>query len=75
MQLLLHIPDTLVKRFHQAVPVRKRSAFIQQLLEQALPDENEALYQAALAVEQDKALQADMDIWDETIQDGLDGLR
>lgn len=75
MQLLVHIPDTLVKRFHQAIPVRKRSAFIRQLLERALPEENDALYQAALAAEQDEALNADLAIWDEASNDGLDQMK
>ena len=75
MQLLVHIPDALVRRFQQAIPVRKRSAFIRQLLEKALPEENNALYQAALAVEQDEALNADMALWDEASNDGLDQMK
>ena len=36
-QLLLHLPDELVRRLKRAVPARSRSKFIQNLLEQALP--------------------------------------
>lgn len=36
-QLLLRLPDDLVRRFKPIVPARERSAFVRQLLEQALP--------------------------------------
>jgi hypothetical protein len=35
-QLLLRVPDDLVRRFKQAVPALERSAFLRHLLEQAL---------------------------------------
>jgi len=74
-QLLLRLPDDLVRRFKRAVPPRERSAFIRQLLEQALPSANgddDPLYLAALAVEQDKVLAAEMAEWEaSTIGDGL----
>lgn len=76
MQLLVRLPDGLVRRFKRSVLPRQRSAFIQRLLEQALPpedgDENDPLYQAALAVEKDEALSAEMVEWETaTIDDGL----
>jgi hypothetical protein len=74
MQLLIHLPDTLGKRFQQSVPVRKRSAFISHLLEKALPKES-PLYLAALAAENDEFLNSDLALWDETSSDGLDGLQ
>jgi hypothetical protein len=58
-QLLLRLPDNLVRRFKQIVPARERSAFVRQLLEQVLPSadsDSDPLYLAALAVEQDKTL-------------------
>jgi hypothetical protein len=74
-QLLLRLPEDLVRRFKQAVPARARSAFVRQLLEHALPTaegDNDPLYLAALAVEQDSALTAEMAEWDDaTIGDGL----
>jgi hypothetical protein len=74
-QLLLRLPDDLIRRFKQVVPVRERSAFVRQLLEQALSPadgDNDPLYLAALAVEQDTALGEEMAEWEAaTIDDGL----
>jgi len=73
-QLLIRLPDELARRLKRRVPPRARSAFIQRLLEQALPaDEgkDDPLYQAALAVEHDERLAAEMTEWDATIDDGL----
>ena len=75
MQLLLHIPDDLAERFKQTVPPRRRSAFVAKLLEQSLPVEEDPLYLAALAVEQDMALAAEMREWREAlITDGPGGI-
>jgi hypothetical protein len=75
MQLLLHIPDTLAERFKQAVPSRQRSAFVAGLLEQALPVEDDPLYLAALEVEKDAVLNAEMKEWrDGLIADGIRGI-
>ncbi len=74
-QLLLRLPDDLVRRFKRNVPARERSAFVKQLLEQALPSadgDDDPLYLAALAVEQDAALGAEMAEWEAaTSVDGL----
>ena len=75
-QVLIHLPDALVRRFKRYVSVRQRSKFIQQLLEEALPPEDgsddDPLYQTALAVEQEHALAAEMAEWEvATIDDGL----
>ena len=76
-QLLLRLPEDLVRRFRQVVPQRKRSEFVRTLLEQALgeysDDLADPLYVAALAVEQDERLTAEMREWEgATIGDGLD---
>ncbi len=75
-QLLVRLPDELVSRFKRSVPPRQRSRFVQILLEQALPpaeaDDDDPLYQAALAIEQDERLAAEMAQWeDATIGDGI----
>lgn len=73
-QLLIHLPEELARRLKRRVPARTRSAFIQRLLEQALiadEGEDDPLYQAALAVERDEQLRAEMAEWDETVEDGL----
>ena len=75
-QLLIHLPDELARRFRRNVSMRQRSKYIQRLLEDALPPEDggddDPLYQAALAVEQDHGLAAEMAEWEvATINDGL----
>ena len=74
-QILLRLPEDLARRFKRTIPARGRSAFVRQLLEQALPpldDDNDPLYLAALEVERDAALGAEMTEWEAaTIQDGL----
>lgn len=75
-QLPIRLPDALVRRFKHNVSVRQRSKFIQRLLEDALPPEDESdddpLYQAALAVEKEHELAAEMTEWEAaTIDDGL----
>jgi metal-responsive CopG/Arc/MetJ family transcriptional regulator len=74
-QLLVRLPGDLAQRLRRRIPARSRSAFIQKLLEQALPADdwgNDPLYQAALAVEQDERLSAEMAEWDVTTGDGLE---
>lgn len=76
-QLLIHLPEALARRFKRRVAVRHRSKFIERLLEEALPAEeiadDDPLYQAALAVEKDERLAAEMAEWEEaTVADGLD---
>jgi hypothetical protein len=75
-QLLLHLPDELVRRLKRAVAPRQRSRFIQDLLEQALPPdgvvETDPLYLAALAVEEDEKLATEMAEWEPAT--GADGV-
>ncbi len=73
-QLLVRLPAELVRRFKRRVAARGRSAFVQRLLEQALPQDEGAddpLYLAALNVERDDRLAAEMAEWDATVGDGL----
>jgi hypothetical protein len=72
--VLVRLPEELVRRLRRNVPARGRSAFVQRLLEQALPpdqDDDDPLYQAALAVERDEALASEMQDWDVAVADGL----
>lgn len=76
IQLLIHLPDELVKRFKRNVPARQRSKFVARLLDQALPPNDggdiDPLYKAALAVEEDSDLSAEMAEWEAAaIGDGL----
>jgi len=73
-QLLVRLPEELARRLKRRVPARGRSAFVQRLLEQALPPdegEDDPLYRAALEVERDERLMAEMAEWDVTAGDGL----
>ena len=73
-QLLIRVPEELASRLRRQVPARQRSAFIQRLLEQALPPEDgdtDPLYLAAVEAEHDNALTAEMAEWDSTVADGL----
>jgi hypothetical protein len=75
-QVLVHLPEELVRRFRRAVAPRQRSKFIECLLEEALPanegSDEDPLYQAALAVEKDEALAAEMAEWERTmLGDGI----
>ena len=75
--LLVRLPDGLVRRLRGHVPARRRSAFVQQLLEDALPPDDggddDPLYRAALAVERDAALTDEMMLWDRAMAgDGID---
>jgi hypothetical protein len=74
-QLLVRLPKELARRLKRQVPARRRSAFVQHLLEQALAPEggeDDPLYQAAMKVEQDDRLMAEMAEWDGTVGDGLE---
>lgn len=76
VQLLIRLPDSLARRFKRHVALRQRSKFIERLLEEALPPEDasddDPLYRAALEVEQDERLAAEMAEWEEaTLSDGL----
>jgi len=73
MHLCIHLPEELAGRFRAVVPAKRRSAFIADLLRQALPEEDDSLYRIALAVEQDAALDDEMADWDATVGDGLEG--
>jgi len=75
-QLLIRLPDALVRRFKRNVSARQRSKFIQHLLEDALPPEDrgddDPLYHAALTVERDHTLAAEMAEWEfAMLNDGL----
>lgn len=67
MQLLFHLPDHLATRFKAHVPARQRSEFIARLMESALPIEEDPLYQIAVEVEQDEALNEEMREWREAL--------
>jgi metal-responsive CopG/Arc/MetJ family transcriptional regulator len=71
-KILVSLPSDLVKRMKTVIPARKRSQVVKDLLEQEIDRREEALFQCALAVEKDKALNKEMAEWDVTIGDGIE---
>lgn len=71
-KVLISIPDSILARLRVIVPDRQRSKFISTIVERELKKLERVLFQCALKVEQDKALNADMKDWDVTINDGIE---
>jgi len=73
MQILLHLPESTAIKLKHAIPARKRSAFICELLEKSLPNLEDELYELALrANESDKNNIDEMNIFSNANLDGLD---
>jgi len=72
MKVLISIPDSLYSRMTATIPPRQRSRLIAKLLEDEVRRREQELYQAALAVEQDEDLGAEMREWDVTLGDGIE---
>jgi len=70
-KVLIPIPDSIATRMKAAIPQRQRSKVIVALIEQEIEKREQALYNCAIAVEKDAALNQEMKEWDVTIQDGL----
>lgn len=72
MQVLVHLPDDLADRFKSTIPKRLRSAFIADLLNKAIPEQEDALFKLALAVENDPGVSELESDWEVTVEDGLE---
>lgn len=72
MQVLIHLPDDLADRFKATVPKRLRSSFIADLLNKAIPVQEDTLYKLALEVENDPGVLEVESDWEITIGDGLE---
>lgn len=70
-KVLISLPDQLVARMRATIPTRQRSKIITYLIEEEVEKRERALYECALAVEKDHALQQEMSEWDVTLADGL----
>jgi hypothetical protein len=71
-KVLISMPDSILSRLRAIVPDRQRSKFISSIVEKELKKREQNLFQCALKVEKDKALNADMKNWDATLNDGLE---
>ncbi|MBA2649883.1 MAG: hypothetical protein H0U75_09890 [Legionella sp.] len=70
-KVLISIPDKIAQRMRAAIPQRQRSKVIVSLIEREIEKREKALYDCALAVEQDKGLNEEMSEWDITSLDGF----
>lgn len=70
-KVLISLPDQLAVRMRATIPSRQRSKIITHLIEEEIERREHALYECALAVEQDASLREEMAEWDVTISDGL----
>lgn len=70
-KILISIPDKIASRMRAAIPQKQRSKIIVQLIENEIEKREKALYECAMAVEQDFKLNQEMQAWDITLQDGL----
>ena len=70
-KVLISMPDKMASRMRAALPQKQRSRIIVQLIEKEIERREKALYECAVAVEQDNALNQEMKDWDITLQDGL----
>lgn len=70
-KVLISLPDQLAIRMRATIPPRQRSKIITHLIEEEIERRERALYECALAVEQDSDLRKEMAEWDVTISDGL----
>ncbi|MEI6614517.1 MAG: hypothetical protein WCL37_06440 [Chrysiogenales bacterium] len=71
-KVLISIPDSILSRLRAIIPDRQRSKFISAIVERELKKREQALFQCALKVENDKELNAEMKDWDATINDGIE---
>ena len=71
-KILISIPDNLASRFRAIIPAKQRSKLITKLLEIEVLKKERSLYECALAVEQDRALNEEMEDWGVVVGDGID---
>ena len=71
-KILISLPIQLVARMRATIPARQRSKIFALLIEEEVKKREQALYECALAVEKDSALNREMQEWDITLKDGLE---
>lgn len=70
-KVLFSLPDEEVKRLRLLIPEKQRSKVITVILKKELDKREHALYECAKAVEEDEALNKEMQDWNVTLNDGL----
>lgn len=70
-KILISIPEPLAIRMRATMSVRQRSKIIASLIETEVLRRERLLYEVAKAVENDDCLNAEMEDWNMTLQDGI----
>jgi hypothetical protein len=65
------LPEEIIHSLNQLVPTEQQDQFVAKALRMALERQEQALYECALAVEQDEELNAELDDWQVTLNDGI----
>ena len=71
MQRIL-MPDILAARMKAALPTGQRSKVIARILEEEIDRRESELYECAMAVEADTALNEELEAWESTTGDGVE---
>ena len=72
MKVLVSLSHDLYSRMQAVIPPRQRSKLIANLLEKEVQKRERTLYEAALAVEHDEKLRAELADWEATVGDGIE---
>lgn len=70
-KILISLPNQLAARMRATIPPRQRSKVFTHLIEEEVEKRERALYECALAVENDTGLRSEMSDWEITLADGL----
>lgn len=70
-KILISIPQSIAIKMRATFPARQRSTIIARLIENEIATREQQLYNCALAVEKDNALNKEMQDWEVTTLDGV----
>ena len=70
-KVLISLPEELATRMRAAIPRRKRSKAIAQVIEQEVERREQKLAQCAQEIEKDELILQEMKEWEVTLADGL----
>lgn len=71
-RILITVPDILAARMKAVLPTGQRSRVIARILEEEIDRRERELYECAVAVEADTALNEDLEGWESTTSDGVE---
>ena len=71
-RILITVPDALAARMKSVLPAGQRSKVITRILEEEIDRRERELYECAVAVEADTALNKELEEWETTTGDGID---